>query len=89
MIPAEAMLRDEETTKRTTSTETKTWSGPGRFFVVYAILNNTLFNEALVTPRDNETPIRSWNHPGDVDEQRAKFSSFSPLVRKLIGLIEK
>lgn len=89
MIPAEAMLRDEETAKQMSGTETKAWFGPGRFIVGYAISNNKFFNLAMVTPRDDDTPVTSWNQPGDVAELRAEFSNFSPLVQKLTGLVEK
>ncbi|KIW45522.1 uncharacterized protein PV06_03907 [Exophiala oligosperma] len=89
MIPAEAMLRDEDTAKLMASTETHAWFGPGRFIVGYAISNNRFFNLAMVSPRDDDTPVTSWNQPGDIEELRAEFSTFNPLVRKLTGFVEK
>jgi salicylate hydroxylase len=89
MIPAEAMMRDEETAKQMASTDTQAWFGPGRFIVGYPISNNKLFNLAMVAPRTDDTPVTSWNQPCDVAEVRATFSDFSPLVRKLTSLVDK
>jgi salicylate hydroxylase len=87
MIPIEAMMRDEETAKLMTSTDTQAWFGPGRFVVGYPISNNELFNLAMVAPRKDDTPVTSWNQPCDAAELRAHFSDFNPLVRKLTGLV--
>lgn len=89
MIPAEVMLRDEETATKMTSTDTQVWFGPGRFVVGYPISNNRFFNLAMVTPREEETLVTSWNQPGDPGELRLEFGSFSPFVQKLTGLVEK
>ncbi|KEF52263.1 uncharacterized protein A1O9_11503 [Exophiala aquamarina CBS 119918] len=89
MIPAEAMMRDEETAKLMASTDTQAWFGPSRFLVGYPISNNTRFNLAMVAPLEDDTPVTAWNHPGDTNELRAQFSDFSPLVQKLTGLVEQ
>ena len=82
-------MRDEETATKMTSTDTQAWFGPGRFIVGYPISNGRFFNVALVTPRDEGTPVTYWNQPGDPRELQREFADFSPFIQKLTGLVEK
>ena len=49
MIPAEVMMRDEETATKMemASTDTQAWFGPGRFIVGYPISERQVFQRRL------------------------------------------
>ena len=88
MIPREAMMRDPETARLMLDQNTQAWLGPGRAIIAYPISTGKLFNLAISVPRGSDAPIANWNQPGDVNEFRSTFADFSPVVQKLVNLVE-
>ncbi len=88
MIPREKMMKDSETAQLMLDQNTHPWLGPGRAIVAYPIASGKLFNLAISVPRASDAPVANWNQPGDVEEFRSTFTDFSPLMRKVIDLVE-
>ena len=88
IIPREAMMRDAETARLMLDQNTQAWLGPGRAIIAYPISSGKLFNLAISVPRGSDAPIANWNQPGDVDSFRSTFADFSPVVQKLVNLVD-
>ena len=88
MIPREAMMKDSETARLMLDQNTQAWLGPGRAIIGYPISRGKFFNMAVSVPRASDAPIGRWNQPADVSEFRSTFADFSPVVQKLVKLVE-
>jgi len=61
--------------------------GPGRHLITYPLRGGQLINIVAVEERTTWAD-EGWNHPGDPEELRHAFSSFSPQVNYLLERVE-
>lgn len=89
VIPRSRMLSNPVTAPLMSSTETKTWVGPGMFVLGYAVASNELYNLVIGVPRPSDgVPLGRWNNPADLDTMRGLVSEWCEEVRALSSLVE-
>ena len=63
------------------------WIGPGAHAVGYSLRSGTMYNLVLLVP-DNLPPGVS-RQPGSVDEMRALFSGWDPVLTRFLGMVDR
>ncbi|MGW7506353.1 FAD-dependent monooxygenase [Streptomyces massasporeus] len=65
------------------------WLGPGGHFVAYPVASGAYLSYAATVPLPSDAPPReSWSRPGDPDELRAVFGSWTGLVADIVAAVE-
>ncbi len=64
------------------------WMGPGGHFVHYWVSGRTRHNFVAIVERDSWT-AESWTDRGDIEEVRALYAGWHPIVRTLLGSVEE
>ena len=65
------------------------WLGPGGHFVCYPVSSGEYLSYAATVPFTQGTPPReSWSRPGDPEELRAGFGSWTGLVADIVNAVE-
>ena len=93
MVPAAKMMMDPETASLMASNKSHAFLGPGLALIAYSISKGQLFNMAIISKateqgENHQTSPGKWNEPTDMNQFRTSFSSFCPLVQKLISLVD-
>ncbi|KAK2028784.1 FAD binding domain-containing protein [Colletotrichum zoysiae] len=63
------------------------WIGPGAHGVGYSMRAGKMYNLVLLSPDD--LPDGVSRQAGDVEETKARFKEWDPIVRKLIGAVDR
>jgi salicylate hydroxylase len=64
------------------------WLGPDRHFVHYYVAAGRLMNFVAVCPA-GDWRVESWSARGRVEDARAEFAGFHPLVGEIIGAVDE
>ncbi|KAI8622930.1 hypothetical protein F5Y19DRAFT_460555 [Xylariaceae sp. FL1651] len=61
------------------------WIGPGSHAVAYSLRRGTMYNVVLVVPDDLPEGVR--RQPGSVEEMRALFEGWDPILNRFLSLV--
>lgn len=88
LIDRGQMVADPDLRDLIDSNTVRRWIGPHRHIIAYPIHNHIVYNVATAQPDVNFAgPANSsWTTKGDKQAMKAVFSSFSPIVQKLLDL---
>jgi salicylate hydroxylase/6-hydroxynicotinate 3-monooxygenase len=78
--PEEASEPDDDNTK---------WWGPDRHLITYYITAGRDEIYAMGTVPEPDFDLESWSARGDVEQLRAHFASFHPVVGRLLGRVDE
>ena len=84
-VPRADMMADSETAQLMTDMDSNAWIGPDRHVMAYPIRKGAMYN--LVMCHQGQAKPGEWNVPGDVEEMRATYADFDPIIRKVIGKV--
>jgi salicylate hydroxylase len=84
-VPVECMMADSETAALMTDVNANAWIGPGRHIMAYPIRQGAMYN--LVMCHQGHAEPGEWSVPGDVEEMKATYEDFNPVIRKVIGQV--
>ncbi|KAI1288164.1 hypothetical protein F5Y03DRAFT_380115 [Xylaria venustula] len=65
---------------------TNFWIGPGAHVVAYSVRGGTMYNIVLLVPDDLPEGVR--RQPGSVEEMRALFEGWDPLLHRFLKLVK-
>jgi salicylate hydroxylase len=80
-------VEDEEIRGLITNPSCQFWIGPGAHVVLYSIRSGTVANIVLLVP-DNLPPDVA-RQPGDVEEMRAIFNDWDPVLLRFLNHVKK
>lgn len=63
------------------------WAGPGAHAVGYSLRNGNLYNIVLLVPDD--LPEGVSRQPGSVEEMKAIFTDWDPVLSRFLGLVDQ
>jgi 3-hydroxybenzoate 6-monooxygenase len=81
-----AVLPADEVPEDAWSPDMTVWFGPGTHLVHYPLRRGELFN--LVAVFHSDRYVEGWDHAGDVEELRRRFSRQQPQVQRLLAKID-
>ncbi|KAI1272188.1 hypothetical protein F5Y07DRAFT_380438 [Xylaria sp. FL0933] len=62
------------------------WIGPGSHVVAYSVRGATMYNIVLLVPDNLPEGVR--RQPGSVEEMRALFNGWDPILNRFLGLVK-
>ncbi|KAI1421928.1 hypothetical protein F5Y12DRAFT_765412 [Xylaria sp. FL1777] len=62
------------------------WIGPGSHVVAYSVRGGTMYNIVLLVPDDLPEGVR--RQPGSVEEMRALFEGWDPVLNRFLNLVK-
>jgi salicylate hydroxylase len=62
------------------------WAGPGAHVVAYSLRDGHMFNIVLLVPDD--LPANVARQPGSIDEMRAIFKSWDPVLNRFLDQVK-
>lgn len=84
-VPVEEMMADAQTAELMTDVNANAWIGPDRHVMAYPIRQGSMYN--LVMCHLGQAKPGEWNSPGDVEQMRATYADFDPVIRKVIAKV--
>lgn len=81
-VPVEVMMADPQTAELMTDVNANAWIGADRHVMAYPIRKGAMYNLVMCHP--GQAKPGEWNVPGDVDQMKATYADFGPLIRKVI-----
>lgn len=84
-VPREVMCADHDTAKLMTDLNSNAWIGHQRHVMAYPIRQGAMYNLVMCHPGQAKPGV--WNEPGDVQQMRETYSTFDPLIRKVIDKV--
>ncbi|KAK6205239.1 salicylate hydroxylase [Scheffersomyces amazonensis] len=81
-VSKEDMLADPVIAHLMTDINSNCWIGYRRHVMAYPIRNGEMYN--IVMSHPGQASVGKWNEPGDVEEMRAHYKNFDPVVRQLL-----
>jgi salicylate hydroxylase len=83
-VPAAIMNGDPEIAHLMTDINSNCWIGPERHIMAYPIRNGEMYNIVMSHPEEGAAD-GAWNQPGDLNEMRAHYANWDPLIRKVLS----
>ncbi len=84
-VPVGEMMADPETAQLMTDVNSNAWIGPDRHVMAYPIRQGAMYN--LVMCHQGQAKPGDWSVPGDVEEMKATYADFDPVIRKVISKV--
>ena len=84
-VPVEEMMADPQTAELMTDVNANAWIGPDRHVMAYPIRQGAMYNLVMCHP--GQAKPGEWNVSGDVEQMRATYADFGPVIRKIIGKV--
>lgn len=81
-VPNELMRKDVDTARLMDDINANCWIGHQRHIMAYPIRNGEMYN--LVMSHPGKAQVGKWNEPGDLDEMKAHYANFDPVIRKVL-----
>ena len=79
-------IEDEELKRWVSEPKCRFWIGPGAHVVAYSLRGGSMFNIVLLVPDD--LPKEVAKQKGSVDEMRALFKGWDPVLTRFLGYVE-
>jgi salicylate hydroxylase len=81
-VPRDVMMADPEIAHLMVDINANCWIGHNRHLMAYPIRQGQLYN--LVMSHPGKASVGRWNEPGDLSEMKQHYSSFDPVVQKVL-----
>jgi salicylate hydroxylase len=85
-VPGYVMRQDSELSKLMDEPYSNCWIGYRRHIMAYPIQNGKLYN--LVMSHPGKAAVGKWNEPGNLDEMKAQYEGWDPLIRKVLDKVD-
>ena len=84
-VPVEEMMADAQTAELMTDVNANAWIGPDRHVMAYPIRQGAMYNLIMCHP--GQAKPGEWAVAGDVEEMKATYADFDPVIRKVISKV--
>ncbi|KAL1966637.1 hypothetical protein VTN77DRAFT_4048 [Rasamsonia byssochlamydoides] len=85
IVPASLMTADDEVKHLMTDVNANCWIGPDRHIMAYPIRQGAMYN--LVLSHPGKAAVGRWNEPGNLEEMKAHYAQFDPVIRKVLSKV--
>lgn len=80
------MLSDPEVAHLMSDVNANSWIGHKRHVMAYPIRQGAMYN--LVMSHPGQAAPGKWNEPGNLDEMKAIFDDFDPVLKRVLGKVK-
>ena len=84
-VPVEQMSADPNTASLMTDLNSNAWIGHQKHVMAYPIRQGAMYNLVLCHP--GQAKPGTWNEPGDVEQMRATYAEFDPVIQKVLAKV--
>lgn len=85
-VPSDDMLSDPEVAHLMSDVNANSWIGHKRHVMAYPIRQGAMYN--LVMSHPGQAAPGKWNEPGNLDEMKAIFDDFDPVLKRVLGKVK-
>ena len=86
IVPSQDMLSDSEVAHLMSDVNANSWIGYQRHIMAYPIRQGTMYN--IVMSHPGQAASGKWNEPGNLDEMKATFADFDPIIKRVLGKVK-
>ena len=84
-VPGEQMSADPVTASLMTDLNSNAWIGHHRHVMAYPVRQGAIYNLVMCHPGQAKPGV--WNEPGDVEQMKAMYAEFDPVIQKVIAKV--
>ncbi|KEF55482.1 salicylate hydroxylase [Exophiala aquamarina CBS 119918] len=84
-VPNQEMLSDPEVAHLMSDVNANSWIGYRKHIMAYPIRQGAMYN--LVMSHPGQAASGKWNEPGDLEEMKATYADFDPVIKRVLGKV--
>jgi salicylate hydroxylase len=85
-VPSQEMLSDPEVAHLMSDVNANSWIGYQKHVMAYPIRQGAMYN--LVMSHPGQAASGKWNEPGNLDEMKATYADFDPVIKRVLGKVK-
>lgn len=85
-VPSQDMLSDPEVAHLMSDVNANSWIGYQKHIMAYPIRQGAMYN--LVMSHPGQAASGKWNEPGNLDEMKATYADFDPIIKRVLGKVK-